>query len=48
MFELIKQDKNSRARLGKLTTEHGVINTPAFMPVGTHATIKGLYPKDVE
>lgn len=48
MFELIKQDKNSGARLGKLTTEHGVINTPAFMPVGTHATIKGLYPKDVE
>ena len=48
MFELIQQDKNSGARLGKLTTEHGVINTPAFMPVGTHATIKGLYPKDVE
>jgi queuine tRNA-ribosyltransferase len=48
MFELIKQDKNSGARLGKITTEHGVIHTPAFMPVGTHATIKGLYPKDVE
>lgn len=48
MFELIKQDKNSQARLGKITTEHGVINTPAFMPVGTHATIKGLYFKDVE
>ncbi|MDD5568726.1 MAG: tRNA-guanine transglycosylase, partial [Candidatus Omnitrophica bacterium] len=47
MFELIKQDKNSGARLGKITTEHGVINTPAFMPVGTHATVKGLYPKDV-
>lgn len=48
MFELIKQDKKSGARLGKITTDHGVINTPAFMPVGTHATIKGLYPKDVE
>ncbi|MFA5096434.1 MAG: tRNA guanosine(34) transglycosylase Tgt [Candidatus Omnitrophota bacterium] len=48
MFELIHQDKNSGARLGKLTTEHGVIHTPCFMPVGTHATIKGLYPKDVE
>jgi len=48
MFELIQQDKQSGARLGKLTTEHGVINTPCFMPVGTHATIKGLYPKDVE
>jgi queuine tRNA-ribosyltransferase len=48
MFELIQQDKKSKARSGKLTTEHGVINTPAFMPVGTHATVKGLYPRDVE
>ncbi len=48
MFELIQQDKNSGARLGKLVTEHGVIETPCFMPVGTHATIKGLYPKDVQ
>jgi len=48
MFTLIQQDKNSKARLGKLVTEHGEIETPAFMPVGTHATIKGLYPKDVE
>lgn len=48
MFELIQQDKNSGARLGRLVTEHGVIETPCFMPVGTHATIKGLYPKDVE
>jgi queuine tRNA-ribosyltransferase len=47
MFTLIKQDKNSKARLGKLVTEHGEIETPVFMPVGTHATIKGLYPKDV-
>lgn len=47
MFKLIQQDKNSGARLGKLTTTHGEIETPCFMPVGTHATIKGLYPKDV-
>jgi len=46
-FTLIHQDKNTKSRLGKLTTEHGEIDTPAFMPVGTHATIKGLYPKDV-
>ncbi len=48
MFKLVHQDKNSNARLGKLTTAHGEIDTPCFMPVGTHATIKGLYPKDVE
>ncbi|MCG2714373.1 MAG: tRNA guanosine(34) transglycosylase Tgt, partial [Candidatus Omnitrophica bacterium] len=38
MFTLIHQDKNSKARLGKLTTAHGAFDTPAFMPVGTHAT----------
>lgn len=47
MFKLILQDKNSNARLGRLSTPHGEIDTPCFMPVGTHATIKGLYPKDV-
>ncbi|MCX5700741.1 MAG: tRNA guanosine(34) transglycosylase Tgt [Candidatus Omnitrophica bacterium] len=47
MFTLIQQDKNSKARLGKLATEHGEIETPVFMPVGTHATVKGLYPKDI-
>jgi len=48
MFTLIHQDKNSKARLGRLVTAHGAIDTPAFMPVGTHATIKGLMLKDVE
>ncbi|MFH0855291.1 MAG: tRNA guanosine(34) transglycosylase Tgt [Candidatus Omnitrophota bacterium] len=48
MFELIQQDNKSGARLGKIATGHGLINTPAFMPVGTHATIKGLYFKDVQ
>lgn len=48
MFKLIHQDKNSKARLGKLVTEHGEIDTPAFMTVGTHATVKGLMLKDVE
>jgi len=47
MFKLILQDKNSNARLGRVSTAHGDIDTPCFMPVGTHATIKGLYPKDV-
>ena len=48
MFKLIQEDKNSKARLGRLTTAHGEIETPCFMPVGTHATVKGLYPRDIE
>jgi queuine tRNA-ribosyltransferase len=40
-FELLKKDP-SGARLGRLTTPHGTIDTPAFMPVGTAATVKGL------
>ena len=47
MFTLIHQDKNSRARLGKLTTAHGEIETPCFMPVGTHATVKGVCQRDL-
>ncbi|MBR7165386.1 MAG: tRNA-guanine transglycosylase, partial [Clostridia bacterium] len=39
MFKLIKQEKN--ARRGELTTVHGVVQTPAFMNVGTSAAIKG-------
>ena len=45
-FELISKDKN--ARLGKLTTAHGDINTPIFMPVGTAATVKAMHLRDVE
>ncbi len=45
-FELISKDKN--ARLGKLSTAHGEINTPIFMPVGTAATVKAVHLKDVE
>jgi queuine tRNA-ribosyltransferase len=45
-FKLISQDKN--ARLGKLTTAHGEIDTPIFMPVGTAATVKAMHLKDVE
>lgn len=39
--------KQSGARVGKLYTEHGVIDTPCFMPVGTKATVKGLSPEEV-
>jgi len=40
-FEVLKTDP-SGARLGRLTTPHGVVDTPAFMPVGTQGTVKGL------
>lgn len=41
-FKILKKSKNSRARLGVIETKHGVIQTPAFIPVGTQATVKGL------
>ncbi|NNL93097.1 MAG: tRNA-guanine transglycosylase, partial [Saprospiraceae bacterium] len=51
-FELIKSDKDSRARAGLLHTDHGVIETPIFMPVGTQATVKtvdqDLLVKEIE
>src|SRR5262245_21415593 len=43
-FELRGLDPHSGARLGTLHTPHGSIETPAFMPVGTQATVKGLTP----
>lgn len=47
-FKIIHKDKNSKARRGRITTPHGVIETPVFMPVGTQATVKALKPEDVE
>ena len=44
-FELITQ--NERARLGKITTSRGVIDTPTFMPVGTQGTVKGVFTDDI-
>jgi len=46
-FELLKEDESTQARLGKITTFHGEINTPAFMPVGTQGTVKALTPEQV-
>lgn len=46
-FEIIACDPHSRGRLGRLTTPHGVIETPAFMPVGTQGTVKGLTPAEL-
>lgn len=47
-YELIKKDKETEARLGKLITNHGTCNTPMFMPVGTCATVKTLSPEEVK
>src|SRR5215210_2710337 len=46
-FELLTIDSASDARRGRMTTLHGVVETPAFMPVGTQATIKTLLPEEV-
>ena len=45
MFELLAQDLLSKARCARLTTAHGVIDTPAFMPVGTQGSVKGVSPR---
>jgi len=42
VFELLSKDPSSRARLGRLHTAHGVVETPVFMPVGTQASVKAL------
>src|SRR4051812_17376605 len=47
MFELLKTDALTKARLGRLTTAHGVIETPVFMPVGTQASVKALDPREL-
>ncbi|MEG1548199.1 MAG: tRNA guanosine(34) transglycosylase Tgt [Clostridia bacterium] len=46
-FEITHICKQSGARLGKLTTPHGVIDTPCYMPVGTQATVKAMTPRDL-
>jgi len=46
-FELLAKESQSRARRGRLTTPHGVIQTPIFMPVGTHGALKAMTPAQV-
>ena len=46
-FEVLKEDRHTGARLGRLWTTHGAIDTPVFMPVGTQATVKALEPRDL-
>src|SRR5699024_4657424 len=47
-YELIKEEKNTGARLSILHTHHGSIKTPIYMPVGTLATVKGLSPEELK
>lgn len=47
-YEVIKTCKQSGARLGRLTTPHGVIETPCYMPVGTQATVKAMTPRELK
>src|ERR671925_983934 len=46
-FELVSQDRESKARRGRLITAHGAIETPAFMPVGTQGSVKGVSPREL-
>jgi queuine tRNA-ribosyltransferase len=48
MFELLKTDPSTKARLGKLKTTHGVVDTPVFMSVGTQASVKALDPRELD
>jgi queuine tRNA-ribosyltransferase len=47
-YELIKECSHTKARLGRLHTPHGVIDTPVFMPVGTQATVKAMTPEELK
>src|SRR6201992_4388933 len=47
MFELLKTDAQTKARLGRLMTAHGVVETPVFMSVGTQASVKALDPREL-
>ncbi|MDP4180240.1 MAG: tRNA guanosine(34) transglycosylase Tgt [Bacillota bacterium] len=47
-YEFIKRCKQTGARLGRVHTPHGSFDTPAFMPVGTQATVKGMSPAELE
>jgi len=47
-FDLLTTDPASKARAGKITTDHGVIETPIFMPVGTVASVKGVHQRELK
>lgn len=47
-FDLLRTTNNSKARAGSITTSHGIIETPIFMPVGTAGSVKGIHKKDLK
>jgi queuine tRNA-ribosyltransferase len=47
-FELLKKDTQTKARAGTITTDHGTIETPIFMPVGTVASVKGVHQRELK
>ena len=47
-FEIVKKDNDTGARLGRIQTAHGMVETPAFMPVATRGSVKAMTPKEVE
>ncbi len=48
MFQLLATDGSTLARRGRLTTRHGVVETPVFMPVGTQGSVKSVHPDELE
>ena len=47
-FDLLKKDPQTKARAGTITTDHGIIETPIFMPVGTVASVKGVHQRELK
>jgi queuine tRNA-ribosyltransferase len=47
-FDLLKEDKDTKGRVGNITTDHGTIETPIFMPVGTVASVKGVHQRELK
>ena len=47
-FDLLKKDTETKARAATITTDHGVIETPIFMPVGTVGTVKGVHQRELK
>ena len=46
-FTLLHADKNTKARAGIISTDHGIVQTPIFMPVGTSATVKAVHTHEL-
>ena len=47
-FKVLKKSKNTKARIGQISTPHGIVSTPVFMPVGTQGTVKTISPQELK